>query len=139
MEECEKGLLGDLDAFLKEQNKIELSGDMRHLLHYRFEKGLQMLEAKQRFISFLLTLQNMSLVDFHLLDSHTKFGEEYIYLLYEFVLGNPVFSEKELKYCPKLRDPSFIATLRDLKRDGLMGKYYAIFYVVAFYITKRGL
>lgn len=125
-----------LDAFLKEQNKIEFSGDMRKLMHYPFEKGLQMLEVKQRFVSFLLSLQNMTPKDYHLFASHAVRAEEYIYLLYEWVLNSSIFSEKELGYCPKLRDPHFVNILKNLRRDGLASRFYAIFYVVAYQIKQ---
>jgi hypothetical protein len=86
---------------------VPTTGDARFLKHRTEGMRQKMLEAKQDFVSFLLGLQSMRQQDYSLLAVHEKRGDAYIHLLAEWLNMNELFSEKELSYCPKLRNREF--------------------------------
>ena len=111
-------------------------GDARFLKHYSEELRESMLGVKQEFISFLLGLQSMKLKDYALLAVHEKNSEFYRYLYDEWYFGSGLFTEKELQYAPKLREPEFLRALRQSCPVGTMFSKFFVVFVVAFCAVK---
>jgi len=114
---------------------VPTTGDARFLKHYSEELRQSLLDAKQDFVSFLLGLQSMRLKDYVFLAVHEKRGEEYKHLFIEWIVGNEIFTDKELGYCPKLRNLSFVEAFRQMFFVPLFNKYL-ISYVIAYMAVK---
>lgn len=114
---------------------VPTTGDARFLKHYTEEERQSMLMVKQDFVSFLLGLQNMRQVDYALLAVHEKNGEHYIHLLIEWLYSNQIFSEKELDYCPKLRQASFVDAVNKFLPIPMCDRII-VPYMVAYIVVK---
>jgi hypothetical protein len=109
-------------------------GDARFLKHYPEELRESMLAAKQEFISFLLGLQSMKQKDYALLAVHEKNSKAYRYLYDEWYFSSGLFTEKELRYAPKLRTPEFLRVLRPMVVPLFADQF--VITTIAFYAVK---
>ena len=127
----------EAERFLEEAKESkDYLKDMLRLNHYRYDVALRMLKAKESFVSFLLGLQNMTYKDYHLLTVNEDKAEEFLYLLYEWLMESPIFTTKELQHCKQLRDFKFQKLLGKLGVDKSIEKYIIPF-VISYQMTKK--
>jgi len=135
MENKPKDSSESLLEFLKGKGKVELLGSMMYFKHYSHTIALSLVENKQAFLSFLLSLQNMTPKDYSLITIHQKESREFHKLFIEWMLKNPIFSQKELSYCPKLRTHEFMRMF--IVAHEVPGFATSFFQFLAAYIMSR--
>lgn len=125
-----------IKVYLEKQDApMEYLRDMKRLKHYNNDVALRMLQAKESFISFLVGLQGATAKDYHILAVNEDKSEEFMYLLYEWLMDSPIFTQKELTYCKKLRDFKFQKLLGNLGGDKSIERYI-LPYIIAYQISK---
>lgn len=100
-------------AYLRQRNKEGLLTQMSVMKHYPMDDAIEILSRKEQFTDLLLSLDSKERlwVYFEKIRNVDKY---FLYLFYEWLSYNLIFSGSELDRCPFLREAKFLDYLKDL-------------------------
>lgn len=98
-------------------SKLELMhyfDEVQSLSHYDVDTAVRMVDSKPFFVDMLVRLEDFKADKYSSIGSFQKQPVEFIYLFYEWLNRNPLFTTVDLDRCSFLRDEEMIRLLQEV-------------------------
>lgn len=111
---------------LVEKDKLEYLKEVELLRHYDVDTALRMVDLKPKFVDMLVRLENFRPERYSDIKGFQYQPVEFIYLFYEWMNKNDIFTSVDLKRCCFLRDEEIIRLLQEVSICDLSFESYVI-------------